>query len=51
MFHGTLLVVQLFAMKDFERHESSEATEDDVLEQIKSHQTVATAIKSGQLAR
>lgn len=53
IFYGALLLVQLFAMEDtsFERHEASEATEEDVLEQIKSHQTVATAIKSGQLVR
>lgn len=45
---GVLLVVQLFFMEDtsFRRHQSSDATEEGILEQIKSHQTIESPLNA-----
>jgi MFS family permease len=46
---GVLLVVQLFFMEDtsFQRSQPSEASEERILEKIKSHQTIVSAMRDG----
>ncbi len=45
---AVLLMIQLFLMEDtsFKRHQSSDTTEEAIIEQIKSHQTIISAVQN-----